>query len=120
MSWHQDTMEPSLTHRELEVLELVANGYSAKEVAQQIGIAPRTVERHIENVRLKMRARNRAHMITQAILSGTLKVGMAPVSERLCGECLFRPLPPRRDAALGDVHDHPMPQLAMVRPPIPK
>jgi DNA-binding transcriptional regulator YdaS (Cro superfamily) len=73
------------------VLELVANGYSAKEVAGRIGIAPRTVERHIENVRLKMRARNRAHMVTQAILGGILKIGPAP-SNRLCPECLFQPL----------------------------
>lgn len=57
------------------MLELVANGYSAKEVANNIGIAPRTVERHIENVRLKMRARNRAHMVTQAVLAGYLKIG---------------------------------------------
>ena len=56
------------------MLELVANGYSAKEVANNIGIAPRTVERHIENVRLKMRARNRAHMVTQAVLAGYLKI----------------------------------------------
>ena len=65
---------PELTPRELEVLELAANGYSAKEVASLIGIAPRTVERHVENVRLKMNARNRVHMITQAIMRGVLKI----------------------------------------------
>jgi len=64
-----------LTPRELEILELAANGYSAKEVAGMIGIAPRTVERHVENVRLKMHARNRVHMITQAVLRGILKPG---------------------------------------------
>ena len=91
MSWHEDRVEPELTHRELEVLELVANGYSAKEVAHQIGIAPRTVERHIENVRLKMRARNRAHMVTQAILSGILKIGLAPSSDKVSNDYLFEP-----------------------------
>lgn len=56
-----------LTVREYQILELVAQGYSAKEIAQRIDIAPRTVERHIDNVRLKLRARNRTHMVARAI-----------------------------------------------------
>jgi DNA-binding CsgD family transcriptional regulator len=72
MSWSKSAGGPSLTPREHEVLELVALGYSAKEIAGQIGIAPRTVEGHIDAVRLKVRARNKAHMVTQAVLSGAL------------------------------------------------
>jgi LuxR family transcriptional regulator of spore coat protein len=68
---------PRLTHREQQVLELVAGGYSAKQIASQIGIAPRTVEGHIETVRLKMRARNKTHLITQAIQAGVLKIRAA-------------------------------------------
>jgi LuxR family transcriptional regulator, transcriptional regulator of spore coat protein len=63
---------PLLTAREHQVLQLVAQGLSAKEVAQEIDIAPRTVERHIENVRLKIRARNRTHMVTLAVELGLL------------------------------------------------
>jgi hypothetical protein len=48
-----------------------------KQIASQIGIAPRTVEGHIENVRLKMRARNKTHVVTQALQSGVLKLGIA-------------------------------------------
>ncbi len=88
--WVEGNIEPALTQREQQVLELVANGYSAKEVAHLIGIAPRTVERHIENVRLKMRARNRAHMVTQAIMAGLLKIGPAELENHSCPECLFR------------------------------
>jgi LuxR family transcriptional regulator, transcriptional regulator of spore coat protein len=65
-------IRPTLTEREHQILELVAVGLSAKEVAQHIDIAPRTVERHIENIRLKMRARNRTHMVTCAAMSGML------------------------------------------------
>ena len=61
-----------MTHREQQVLELVASGYSAKQIASHIGIAPRTVEGHVETVRLKMRARNKTHMVTQAVLAGLL------------------------------------------------
>lgn len=67
-----DSGVPVLTAREQQVLEYIANGLSAKQVAQEIDIAPRTVERHIENVRLKIRARNRTHMVTLALESGLL------------------------------------------------
>jgi LuxR family transcriptional regulator, transcriptional regulator of spore coat protein len=67
---------PLLTAREQQVLEFIASGLSAKEVAQEINIAPRTVERHVENVRLKIRARNRTHMVTLAIDLGLLHTHM--------------------------------------------
>ncbi len=61
-----------LTPRELQILKLIAQGYSAKETAQEISIAPRTVEGHISTMRLKLRARNRAHMVSNAIAAGAL------------------------------------------------
>jgi len=61
-----------LTPRERAVVEYVAMGRSAKETAQHLQIAPSTVERHIENVRLKTRTRNRAHMIAHVIREGLL------------------------------------------------
>ena len=67
-------VEPHLTFREHQILELVAVGSSAKQIAIEINIAPRTVERHIENVRLELNARNRAHLITQAMHLGLLVI----------------------------------------------
>lgn len=61
-----------LTGRESEVLQLIALGRTAKEAAQMLEIAPCTVERHIENVRLKTRTRNRAHMVAYVIQKGLL------------------------------------------------
>lgn len=61
-----------LTIRECDVLRLVALGRSAKEAALVLDIAPCTVERHVENVRLKTRTRNRAHMIAHVIRTGLL------------------------------------------------
>lgn len=66
-----ETFAP-LTSREVEVLKLVAVGLSAKQVAQQLSIAPRTVERHIDHVRLKTRTRNRTHMVAHAIRAGLI------------------------------------------------
>ena len=78
---HQIDNEPGsfLTRREQQILEFVAHGWSAKQVAQRIDIAPRTVERHIENIRMKMNARNTPHMITCAFSSGMLKVGVGDI-----------------------------------------
>ena len=61
-----------LTQRECDVVRLVARGRSAKETARELAIAPCTVERHVENVRLKTRTRNRAHMIAHVIREGML------------------------------------------------
>ena len=62
-----DSAALALTQRETEVVRLVADGFSAKEAAIRLEIAPCTVERHVENVRLKTRSRNRAHMIASVI-----------------------------------------------------
>lgn len=61
-----------LTQREAQVLRLLAAGLSSKEVAQELSIAPRTVERYIDQVRLKTRARNRTHMVVEAIRIGLI------------------------------------------------
>lgn len=63
---------PTLTNRELQILELIALGKSAKEVAQECDIAPRTVECHLDTMRLKLQARNRTHMVAIAIASNLL------------------------------------------------
>jgi LuxR family transcriptional regulator of spore coat protein len=72
MNIEHNSENPRLTEREQLVLVLVSRGYSAKEVAQELRIAPRTVEKHIDHVRLKIRARNRTHMVAQAISRGLL------------------------------------------------
>lgn len=78
MSYATTVAISHLTSRESEVLRLVANGRSAKEVALELSIAPCTVERHIENVRLKTRTRNRAHMVAVVLQEGWL--ASAPVA----------------------------------------
>ncbi|MBW4718115.1 response regulator [Saccharothrix obliqua] len=52
-----------LTGREREVLHCVAKGYGNREIADELGIAVRTVNRHLENIRDKLRARRRSQLI---------------------------------------------------------
>jgi LuxR family transcriptional regulator, transcriptional regulator of spore coat protein len=63
-----------LSPREQKILELLADGQSARQVARDLFVTPRMIDRHLENMRLKMRARNTAHMITLAFLGGALRV----------------------------------------------
>ncbi|WP_241127976.1 helix-turn-helix domain-containing protein [Novosphingobium terrae] len=67
-------VQPRLTARESEILAFVALGMSAKEIARHISLAPRTVERYIENIRLKMRARNSAHMVACGLFFGAIRL----------------------------------------------
>ena len=60
----------AITLREYEVLSLVVDGFSAKEIAAKLSIAPRTVECHIDHLRTKIGARNRAHMVAHAVRTG--------------------------------------------------
>jgi len=78
MSDHSLVMR--LTARESEVVCLVARGMSAKEVALILAIAPCTVERHVENVRLKTRTRNRVHMIAYVVRNSMLTDGPSTYS----------------------------------------
>ena len=59
-----------LSAREREVLQCVASGLSSKQCAQQLGIAPRTVERQVENLRNKLNARNKPHLVAKALAAG--------------------------------------------------
>jgi DNA-binding CsgD family transcriptional regulator len=74
MNGDQYADDPCLTLRERNIIRLVAAGMSAKQIALEVGIAPRTVERHIENCRNKLRARNRTHLVAQAIAHGALSI----------------------------------------------
>jgi len=63
-----------LTGREHQVLALVVEGFSAKEIAYRLSIAPRTVECHIDHLRTKTQSRNRAQLVAIAVRSGLVPV----------------------------------------------
>jgi DNA-binding NarL/FixJ family response regulator len=56
-----------LTAREKEVLELVANGHSTKQIADLLKISIRTVESHRINMLKKMKVNNSAELIRKAV-----------------------------------------------------
>lgn len=53
-----------LSRREMEVLEMVRNGRTNREIAGRLGISQTTVNKHVHRVLTKLGARNRAHAAT--------------------------------------------------------
>jgi DNA-binding CsgD family transcriptional regulator len=58
-----------VTAREFEVLTLLADGLSNKEIADRLYFSPRTVERHIANLTVKSGLRTRSELIAFAARS---------------------------------------------------
>jgi two-component system response regulator FixJ len=55
-----------LSSREREVMELAVSGLTCKEIAQKLGISPRTIEVHRTHVMHKMGASNLAELVNMA------------------------------------------------------
>ncbi len=62
-----DAQPAGLTDREIEVLRLIATGRSNKEIADQLYLSIRTVERHITNIYAKIEAHGKADATAFAI-----------------------------------------------------
>ena len=60
----------TLTNREVEVLKLVAEGLTSKEIAEILSISIRTVEHHRANLLKKLNLKNTADLIKHAIQNG--------------------------------------------------
>jgi DNA-binding CsgD family transcriptional regulator len=62
----------ALTGRESQILALIADGHTSREIAEMLVISPRTVERHRENLRHKLGLRNRVDLTRYAIRAGLI------------------------------------------------
>jgi two-component system, LuxR family, response regulator FixJ len=56
-----------LTEREREVLAMIMDGHSNKEMARQLGVSPKTIEAHRANLYSKMRADSLAALVRKGI-----------------------------------------------------
>jgi len=62
-----------LSKREKEVLELVAQGLTAREIAEALFVSTDTVETHRRNIIQKLGARNIAEAVAKAVRRGFIK-----------------------------------------------
>ena len=68
-SEEQKTEEP-LTEREVEVLRLVAKGYSNQDIAEKLIVSERTVGAHVSNILSKLHLANRTQAALYALRKG--------------------------------------------------
>jgi DNA-binding NarL/FixJ family response regulator len=64
-----------LTTRQREVLQLLAHGYSTKEIADKLALSPRTIESHRSNIMERLGVRHLAGLIQYAIRTGMVSTG---------------------------------------------
>jgi two-component system nitrate/nitrite response regulator NarL len=64
-----EAIEP-LTDREIEVLELVAEGQANKEIAAALVISENTVKNHLRNILDKLHLQNRIQAAVYAVREG--------------------------------------------------
>jgi len=64
----------SLTPREREVVRMIAEGKSVKEIAVRLGRSVKTVEAHKFNLMRKLDVHNKAQLVTYAIQKKIVKL----------------------------------------------
>jgi DNA-binding NarL/FixJ family response regulator len=65
---------PSLTDREIEILQLLAQGYSTLQMATKLSISPKTVETHRKNMLKKVKVKNIMGLLNYGIQHGIIKI----------------------------------------------
>ena len=64
----KDIMNPNhIRARELEILQLTAEGKTMSLISDKLNISDRTVEKHLENMRFRFNCQNSAQLITFAL-----------------------------------------------------
>ena len=66
------SMSVSLSGRELEIIELVAEGLTNQEIAERLTISKRTVDNHVSNVFTKTGSKNRVALLNWAMDHGKI------------------------------------------------
>ena len=71
---HGKETAPRLTSRELEILQLIAEGYTNKQIAAQLGVSIKTVEKHRLQLMKKLDIHEIAGLTRYAIDKGIIEI----------------------------------------------
>jgi DNA-binding NarL/FixJ family response regulator len=66
--------DPTVTPREIEVLQLVAAGNSNKLIARTLTLSEETAKTHVRNLIAKLGARDRTHAVTLGVRRGIIQL----------------------------------------------
>jgi two-component system nitrate/nitrite response regulator NarL len=75
-------MASTLTRRELEVLELLADGATSEQLSDELSLSPHTVRTHIQNIMSKLQVHSRLEAATFAVRHGIV---VASGKDRMAG-----------------------------------
>jgi DNA-binding NarL/FixJ family response regulator len=67
-------IDASLTPREREILELLAEGLTMQQIGRRLDISPRTVETHVANLYRKLAVRSRVQAVSRAASLGLIEL----------------------------------------------
>jgi len=67
-----NSVQMSLSSREMEIIELVASGLTNQEIAQKLTISKRTVDNHVSNMFTKTGSKNRVALLNWAMDHGKI------------------------------------------------
>ncbi len=70
-----DTVDPSielLSTRQIEILQMIADGLSTKQVARELGITQKTVHNHLNSVYRKLDTQSLTHAVLSAVRLGII------------------------------------------------
>jgi DNA-binding NarL/FixJ family response regulator len=71
---------PNLTPREREIVQLLAEGKSTKEVASHLNLSVKTAETHRSNIMRKLNLHSVSGLVLYAVRNNMVQVAMPPVS----------------------------------------
>ena len=74
-----ETISPTLTPKERQVLIYIAGGNSNKQIARDLQISEQTVKNHVSNILRKLNANGRAHAAVLAIGFGWISAKNPPI-----------------------------------------
>jgi DNA-binding NarL/FixJ family response regulator len=69
----EPTVDDELTHRQVEILKLIAQGKASKEIAYELGLSPKTVDVHRARIMERLRLNDIASLTLYAVRKGLVK-----------------------------------------------
>lgn len=77
-----DQHAPVLSERQLEILQLVSQGFTNAQIAERLYITENTVKTHIKHILERLNVRNRAEAVAMVMAAGWIKPGVSTFASR--------------------------------------
>lgn len=79
-NWRERLPQPGspLTPREVQIVQMVAEGLSNPEIGRELYLTADTVKSHVKRAARKLSGRNRAHVVWLAVQRGYLELPKSP------------------------------------------